>query len=133
MTSESNWAGKRLGLPESGTGSLAKMGRRVAAILIDWGISTLVGYAIFQSANSQIQSDAQYQAALTAQNLTVNQSGTALLNLTNNLNVQYTGTVFIGSPLQGQNTSSNFIYDTGSGYLATTSVDCGNCATKYYD
>ena len=71
MTSESNWAGKRLGLPESGTGSMAKMGRRVAAILIDWGISTLVGYAIFQSANSQIQSDAQYQATLTAQNLTV--------------------------------------------------------------
>ena len=32
-------AGRRLGLPESGPGSLAKMGRRIAALLVDWGIA----------------------------------------------------------------------------------------------
>jgi hypothetical protein len=63
---------------------------------------------------------------------TVNQNGTALLNLTNGNNLQYSGTVFIGTPLQGKN-SSDFTYDTGSGYLTVTSVDCGNCTTKYYD
>ncbi|WP_296631330.1 RDD family protein [Rhodoluna sp.] len=43
----SNWAGKRLGLPESGPGSLAKMGKRTLAILIDWGLSMLVSQAFF--------------------------------------------------------------------------------------
>ena len=33
------YSGKTLGLPESGPGSLAPMGRRVVAILIDWLIS----------------------------------------------------------------------------------------------
>ena len=32
-------AGRRLGLPESGPGSLAKMGRRIAALLVDWLIA----------------------------------------------------------------------------------------------
>ena len=31
--------GERLGLPESGPGSLASMGRRLAALMIDWLIS----------------------------------------------------------------------------------------------
>jgi uncharacterized RDD family membrane protein YckC len=41
MTPESRptYPGETLGLPESGPGSLAPMGRRLAALLIDWLIS----------------------------------------------------------------------------------------------
>jgi hypothetical protein len=41
MTSESRptYPGETLGLPESGPGSLAPMGRRLAALLIDWLVS----------------------------------------------------------------------------------------------
>lgn len=45
MANEQKWAGQRLGLPESGEGSLAKVGRRVLALLIDWGIALLVSQA----------------------------------------------------------------------------------------
>ena len=45
MTNAQQWAGQRLGLPESGTGSLAKVGRRVLALLIDWGLALLVSQA----------------------------------------------------------------------------------------
>ena len=47
MTTSTNWAGKRLGLPETGPGSLAKMGKRILAILVDWGLSMLVSQAFF--------------------------------------------------------------------------------------
>ena len=42
------WAGERLGLPETGRGSLAKMPRRLAAILIDWGAARLLSIAFFK-------------------------------------------------------------------------------------
>lgn len=42
MTDAQKWAGERLGLPESGPGSLAKLGRRVLAIGIDWSLALLV-------------------------------------------------------------------------------------------
>ena len=51
MTSATNWAGKRLGLPESGSGSLAKMGRRVLAICIDWAMALFIAFALFKSDN----------------------------------------------------------------------------------
>lgn len=51
MTSATNWAGKRLGLPENGSGSLAKMGRRALAICIDWAMALLVSFAFFKSDN----------------------------------------------------------------------------------
>jgi uncharacterized RDD family membrane protein YckC len=41
------WAGQRLGLPESGPGSLATMPRRIGAIIIDWGIALLISHAFF--------------------------------------------------------------------------------------
>lgn len=47
MTSIQNWAGERLGLPQSGSGSLAKVPRRVAAISIDWAIAYLLASAFF--------------------------------------------------------------------------------------
>lgn len=52
MTESANWAGKRLGLPESGSGSLAKMGRRILAICIDWAAALLVSSAFFNSDNT---------------------------------------------------------------------------------
>ena len=38
----SKYPGERLGLPESGPGSIARAGRRIAAICIDWGIALLI-------------------------------------------------------------------------------------------
>lgn len=52
MTESSNWAGKRLGLPETGPGSLAKMGRRVLALSIDWAVSLLFSQAFFGGENT---------------------------------------------------------------------------------
>ena len=47
MNSDGNWAGKRLGLPESGPGSIAKIGRRVLALGVDWAYSMLISNAFF--------------------------------------------------------------------------------------
>jgi uncharacterized RDD family membrane protein YckC len=52
MTESTNWAGKRLGLPETGPGSLAKMGRRVLALGIDWALALMVSRAFFGSDNT---------------------------------------------------------------------------------
>jgi uncharacterized RDD family membrane protein YckC len=46
-TTGAKWPGQRLGLPESGPRSIARLGRRVAAILIDWGIALLLSWAFF--------------------------------------------------------------------------------------
>ena len=51
MTESANWAGKRLGLPESGSGSLAKIGRRLFALCVDWALSLLVSQAFFGGDN----------------------------------------------------------------------------------
>ena len=44
----------------------------------------------------------------------------------------YTGPVYFGTPIQG-NEDSDFVYDTGSGYLVTTSSDCDLCDSQYFD
>lgn len=46
-TSENTYPGERLGLPRDGSGSLAKLGRRVAALVIDLAAATLIAYAFF--------------------------------------------------------------------------------------
>jgi len=53
MTSENpqRWAGDRLGLPQSGSASLAGMPRRILAIFIDWGIAWLFSIAFFSGSN----------------------------------------------------------------------------------
>ena len=43
----SGWPGERLGLPEHGPRSIARLGRRVVAILIDWGVAYLLSWAFF--------------------------------------------------------------------------------------
>jgi uncharacterized RDD family membrane protein YckC len=44
----SRYPGERLGLPESGPGSIARAGRRIIAIMIDWGIALLI-FAVEQT------------------------------------------------------------------------------------
>ena len=41
------WPGERLGLPQSGPRSVARLGRRIAALAIDWGISALLSWTFF--------------------------------------------------------------------------------------
>lgn len=46
------YPGQRLGLPEMGPGSVARFGRRAAALFIDWGACLLVADAVTQSVRS---------------------------------------------------------------------------------
>ena len=50
MVVEQRWPGERLGLPESGSGSVAGWGRRLAALVLDWLLSMLAAAAYFGSA-----------------------------------------------------------------------------------
>ncbi|MDQ0924003.1 putative RDD family membrane protein YckC [Pseudarthrobacter sp. W1I19] len=43
----SRYPGERLGLPESGPGSIARAGRRIVALMIDWGIALLISNFAF--------------------------------------------------------------------------------------
>jgi uncharacterized RDD family membrane protein YckC len=42
------WPGRRLGLPEAGPRSIGRFGRRLGAIVIDWGIAYLLSWAFFR-------------------------------------------------------------------------------------
>ena len=41
------WPGQHLGLPESGPRSVARFGRRLLALAIDWGLAVLISVAFF--------------------------------------------------------------------------------------
>jgi len=43
------YRGKRLGLPEEGPGSIASVGRRLVAVLIDWLLSVLIAYGLISN------------------------------------------------------------------------------------
>ena len=43
----SKYPGERLGLPESGPGSIARAGRRIVAIVIDWTVALLISNFAF--------------------------------------------------------------------------------------
>ena len=45
--SEQPWPGERLGLPQAGPRSVARLGRRVIALIIDWGVAYLISWALF--------------------------------------------------------------------------------------
>lgn len=45
---ESDWPGKRLGLPESGPRSIGRFGRRLAALAIDWAAAVLISITFFR-------------------------------------------------------------------------------------
>jgi uncharacterized RDD family membrane protein YckC len=42
-----SYPGERLGLPQTGPGSLATLGRRIWAIIIDWACAVLISVAFF--------------------------------------------------------------------------------------
>lgn len=42
-----DWPGQPLGLPETGPRSVARLGRRVGALAIDWGIAVALSAAFF--------------------------------------------------------------------------------------
>lgn len=46
---ENTYPGQRLGLPREGRGSIARPGRRIAALLVDVACAGLIGYAFFSS------------------------------------------------------------------------------------
>ena len=47
-SASADWPGKRLGLPEAGPRSIGRFGRRLGALLIDWGIAYLLSWAFFR-------------------------------------------------------------------------------------
>jgi uncharacterized RDD family membrane protein YckC len=47
-TSESSYPGERIGLPPTGPGSIARLGRRVGALAIDWACAVVISVAFFQ-------------------------------------------------------------------------------------
>lgn len=42
----SRWPGERLGLPDQGPGSVARPGRRLLAIVIDWALAAIPAYLL---------------------------------------------------------------------------------------
>jgi uncharacterized RDD family membrane protein YckC len=46
---ENRWPGERLGLPESGPRSIARPGRRIAALAIDWALASGLSVAFFST------------------------------------------------------------------------------------
>lgn len=53
---QSGYRGQRLGLPESGSGSMARLGRRVIALCIDWFAATLIAWALVFEPQSSAES-----------------------------------------------------------------------------
>lgn len=41
-----DYPGRRLGLPQTGTGSVARFGRRLAALCVDWALSLVIAYGL---------------------------------------------------------------------------------------
>lgn len=49
MTEAANsYPGERLGLPDTGHGSIARVGRRIGALAIDWAAAVIISIAFFQ-------------------------------------------------------------------------------------
>lgn len=44
---ENRWPGERLGLPESGPRSIARPGRRILALVVDWALAYALSLAFF--------------------------------------------------------------------------------------
>ena len=48
------WPGERLGLPETGPRSIGRLGRRILALLIDWGLAYLIAWAFLPHNNGTV-------------------------------------------------------------------------------
>jgi len=57
MGVEFGYRGQRLGLPENGPGSIAPVGRRVAAVFIDWALCVLIAYGLIAQRDSRAASN----------------------------------------------------------------------------
>jgi len=53
-------------------------------------------------------------------------------SLNNIENEIYTAPIWLGTPLQGY-PNGKFVFDTTSGYLSVTGVDCVNCTYTYFN
>lgn len=51
------YRGQRLGLPEEGPGSVARPGRRFAALFVDWALCMIVAYGLFSGGKAQSASN----------------------------------------------------------------------------
>ncbi|QOV46278.1 RDD family protein [Streptomyces chromofuscus] len=47
------YRGEQLGLPESGPGSIARPGRRLGALAVDWGLCLLIAYSLITGGYGQ--------------------------------------------------------------------------------
>ncbi|HLL33130.1 MAG TPA: RDD family protein [Streptomyces sp.] len=47
------YRGEQLGLPEDGPGSLARPGRRIGALAVDWGLCLLIAYGLITDGYGQ--------------------------------------------------------------------------------
>ncbi|WP_211231058.1 RDD family protein [Streptomyces sulphureus] len=57
MGTDFGYPGERLGLPKSGTGSLAPMGRRFAAVFIDWALALVISFGLLAGRNVHATND----------------------------------------------------------------------------
>jgi hypothetical protein len=53
---DASYPGQRLGLPETGSGSMARLGRRVVALFIDWIAATLIARALVGEPQTTLES-----------------------------------------------------------------------------
>ncbi|GAB2840364.1 RDD family protein [Streptomyces deserti] len=51
------YRGERLGLPEQGPGSIARPGRRLGALAVDWGLCLLIAYGLITHGYNQATSN----------------------------------------------------------------------------
>ncbi|MHC0430880.1 RDD family protein [Streptomyces sp. O3] len=75
MGADFGYRGERLGLPESGPGSIAPGGRRLGAIVIDWGLCMLIAYGLLARGDSQAAGNWALGVFLVLQVLTVGTVG----------------------------------------------------------
>ena len=47
LAGDSDWPGRKLGLPAFGARSVGRIGRRLAAVLIDWAIAVVISAVFF--------------------------------------------------------------------------------------
>ncbi|MFF3325972.1 RDD family protein [Streptomyces sp. NPDC002889] len=69
------YRGRRLGLPESGPGSIAPLGRRFGALFVDWGLCVLIAYGLFSGGDQQKASNVALVVFLVLSALTVGTVG----------------------------------------------------------
>ncbi|WP_431773385.1 RDD family protein [Streptomyces cucumeris] len=53
MGVDMGYRGQALGLPESGPGAIASLGRRFGALFIDWGLCLLVGWGLLSGGDAR--------------------------------------------------------------------------------